>query len=382
MLKEFAKISKLIKLCLCLIIVAAGSWAFAIDHSDYLSVTGPCNLEFPKDHGPHPGYRTEWWYYTGNLTSLDGKRYGFQFTFFRTQISPPGYEQNWPQNASAWRTQHIYLGHAAITDISGKRHLQAERVARAALGLAGGVQKEDTTDIFINDWSLHIALDSHRLKAFADDFALELTLVPHKPPVLHGDAGYSRKGSAPRRASCYYSFTRLKANGTVYLAGQPVSVQGASWMDHEFSTAALEPELVGWDWFSLQLSDNTEIMFFLLREDDGKMNPVSSGSVVDASGAIHHLVKDDFKVDVLKTWKSPQTNAVYPTQWRVQIHPLSIDLTVSPNLSDQEMQTLKSSGVTYWEGSVILKGTKQELPINGQGYVELTGYAGPFDAPM
>ena len=142
MSKDSKKISKLIKLCLCLMIVAAGHWAFANDESEYLSVTGPCNLVFPKDHGPHPGYRTEWWYYTGNLTSDTGNRYGFQFTIFRTQISPPGYEHNWPQNSSAWRTQQIYVGHAAVTDISAKRHVQDERVARAALGLAGGVHKD------------------------------------------------------------------------------------------------------------------------------------------------------------------------------------------------------------------------------------------------
>ncbi len=373
---------KFLFVLLLLTLFTVNKVVIAEDGYDYLSVTGPCNLEFPRDHGPHPGYRTEWWYYTGNLASGDGNRYGFQFTIFRTQISPPGYEQNWPLNASAWRTQQLYLGHAAIADISGRQHLQQERIARAALGLARGSQNDGHTDIQVNDWSLQITADSHVLKVIADEFAYELTLIPDKPPVLHGNAGYSRKGSAPERASCYYSFTRSSVSGTVYLAGQPLSVQGAGWMDHEFSTAALEPGLSGWDWFSLQLSDNTEIMFFLLREDDGKINPASSGSFVDAFGAIHHLVKEDFKVDVLKTWKSPQSKAVYPAQWRVQIHPLSIDLTITPNLPDQEMQALRSTGVTYWEGSVILKGSKQELPINGQGYVELTGYAGSFDAPM
>jgi predicted secreted hydrolase len=381
-LRKLAKNTKFITICLCLVIVAAGPLAIAEDNAEYLSVTRPCNLELPKDHGPHPGYRTEWWYYTGNLSSEKGNRYGFQFTIFRTQISPPGFEKKWPQPSSAWRTLQIYLGHAAISDISGKRHVQDERVARAALGLAGGVHKDGNTEIFVNTWSLQIASGRHLINQISDDFAFELILIPDKPPVMHGDEGYSRKGSTPHRASCYYSFTRLNTKGTLTTGGHSTGVEGTSWMDHEYSTAVLEPGLVGWDWFSLQLSDNTEIMFFLLREDDGSVSPVSSGSFIDASGSLLHLDKDDFKVDVLKTWKSPGSRTVYPARWRVQVHPLFIDLTVFPNLADQEMQTLKSTGVTYWEGSVGLKGTKQGQAIKGQGYVELTGYAGSFDAPM
>ncbi|UCG08560.1 MAG: carotenoid 1,2-hydratase [Desulfobacterales bacterium] len=201
-------------------------------------------------------------------------------------------------------------------------------------------------------------------------------------PVLHGDAGYSRKGSSSERASCYYSFTRLKTKGILSKAGQTIPVEGDSWMDHEFSTAALEPGLTGWDWFSLQLSDNSEIMIYLLRKKDGEVSPASSGTFVDAAGEARPLTKSDFKVDVLQTWKSPNSHAVYPAKWRLQIFPLSVDVMIVPNLADQEMQTLKSTGVTYWEGSISLKGTKRGLRLDGQGYAELTGYAKPFDAPM
>lgn len=355
---------------------------FAEDQGGYLSVSKPCNLEFPKDHGPHPGYRTEWWYYTGNLISENGNHYGFQLTFFRSQISPPGTKKNWPRPSSAWRTQQIYLGHAAISDISGQQHLQAECVSREALDMAGGDQKDGNTVIFIKDWSLRIGADHHFIKVTTANFAFELTSTFLKQPVSHGDAGYSRKGSSPERASCYYSLTRLKTKGFISKAGQTELVEGLSWMDREFSTAALEPGFTGWDWFSLQLSDNTEIMIYLLRENDGGLSPLSSGTFVDAIGEARHLANDDFNIEVLETWKSPKSNAVYPAKWRLQIFPLSIQLTIFPNLADQEMQTLKSTGMTYWEGSVSLKGTKDGLAMIGQGYVELTGYAGPFDARM
>ena len=381
-MKEHIKTSWLFKLCISLIILAAAGFALAQEQSEYLSVTGPCNLEFPVDHGPHAGYRTEWWYYTGNLTSEKGNRYGFQFTIFRTQISPPGFEKKWPQPSSPWRTQQIFLGHAAVTDISGKQHLQDEKSARAVLGLSAATQTGAVTDIFIDDWSVRIAPNLHILNVTTGDFDYVFHLVPEKFPVMHGDAGYSRKGSRPDQASCYYSFTRLKTEGMLSVGGKVESVRGLAWMDHEFSTAALDPGLVGWDWFSLQLSDNTEVMLYLLREENGRIHPVSSGSRVNADGEVDHLVKNDFSVHALKVWKSPHSKAVYPSQWRVQIYPLALDVTISSSLPDQEMQTLQSTGITYWEGSVSLTGTKRGQPLTGHGYAELTGYARSFDAPM
>ena len=166
------------------------------------------------------------------------------------------------------------------------------------------------------------------------------------------------------------------------MEGKTESVGGFSWMDHEYSTAALDPGLVGWDWFSLQLSDNTEVMLYLLREKNGKIHPASSGSRVDANGEVLHLAQDDFSVNVSKTWKSRETDAVYPAHWRIQIPSLALDLAISPNLPDQEMQTLQSTGVIYWEGSVSFTGTKQGQFLTGQGYIELTGYARSFDAPI
>jgi len=354
----------------------------AEDSSNYLSVTGPCSLEFPKDHGAHPGYRTEWWYYTGNLRSAKGNQYGFQLTFFRRQISPPGAEKQWPRPASAWRTAQVYLAHAAVSDIAGQQHLQAEALCRAALGMAGATQSAEQTKIFLNDWSTQIQADLHTLTVHTADFSYELQFKPAKPPVLHGDRGYSLKGTTPQRASCYYSLTRLEGQGRMTVGGDTVAVTGSAWMDHEFSTAVLEPGITGWDWFSLQLSDHTEIMVFLLRTDTGGLHAASSGTFIDAAGMARPIAKAEIKVEVLDTWKSKQSAARYPARWRLQIAPLKIDLKLRSNLPDQEMRTPGSTGITYWEGSVSLDGFKDRIPVKGDGYVELTGYAAAFDAPL
>ena len=354
----------------------------AVEPAGYLSVTGPCNLEFPKDHGPHPGYRTEWWYYTGNLQAASGDLYGFQLTFFRFQISPPQERQKWPQPPSAWRTQQVYLAHSAVSHISKKKHLQMELVSREALNMAGANQAGGTTTIFLKNWSARIGPDRHQLNVNSDGFSYELSLTPEKPAVLHGNAGYSLKGSTPERASCYYSFTRLKAEGDLSIGKNTTAVKGLAWMDHEYSTAPLEPGIRGWDWFSLQLSDQTEVMAFVLRKDKAEIGSASSATDIDSRGQKRHIPNHDFLVTVRDTWRSPHSKALYPAGWRLQILPSFLDLIITPNLADQEMRTYGSTGVVYWEGSVSIKGTRAGRPVSGRGYVELTGYAKPFDAPM
>ena len=354
----------------------------AAEPTGYLSVTGPCNLEFPEDHGPHPGYRTEWWYYTGNLQATSGEKYGFQLTFFRSQISPPAHRREWPQPASAWRTQQIYLAHSAISNIEQNQHLQAELVARAALNMAGANQTGDSTTIFLKKWSAHIGLDRHLLKVDSGRFSYELTLTPAKSPVLHGNDGYSRKGATPERASCYYSYTRLSAEGKISIGDQSVAVKGSAWMDHEFGTDMLGPGLKGWDWFSLQLSDHTEVMAFVLKTDSGGIGPMSSATVIESKGQDRQLRNDEFEVTVLGTWKSPKSKVSYPAGWRFQTSSGLIELNIKPSMADQEMLTYGSTGTIYWEGSVTVAGTKDGKAVSGEGYVELTGYASPFDAPM
>ena len=354
----------------------------AAEPTGYLSVTGPCNLEFPKDHGPHPGYRTEWWYYTGNLQAASGEKYGFQLTFFRSQISPSADPRKWPQPASAWRSRQIYLAHSAISNIFEKEHLQDELVSREALNMAGANQIGDATTIFLKNWSAQIGLDRHLLKVDSDRFSYELTLRPVKSPVLHGNQGYSRKGATPERASCYYSFTRLSAEGRISIGGKSFGVKGSAWMDHEFGTDMLGPGLKGWDWFSLQLSDHTEVMAFVLKTDRGGIGPMSSATLIESKGQDRQLSNDEFEVTVLDTWKSPNSKAIYPAGWRFQTSSGLMELTIKPDMADQEMLTYGSTGTIYWEGSVSVTGTKDSKSVTGKGYVELTGYAKPFDAPM
>jgi predicted secreted hydrolase len=248
--------------------------------------------------------------------------------------------------------------------------------------MAGVTQAGNHTKVFLRNWSAQIEADLHLLKVNAADFSYELEFKPAKPAVLHGDRGYSLKGSTPERASCYYSFTRLEGQGSITIGGNSVAVSGSAWMDHEFSTSPLEPGISGWDWFSLQISDYTEIMVFLLRTAKGGVHAASCGTYIDADGITRKIANEEINVEVLDTWRSKQSDARYPARWRMQIAPLSIDLRITSNLADQEMRTLASTGVIYWEGSVSIKGTKNNHPVTGEGYVELTGYSGTFDAPL
>jgi len=352
------------------------------EEAGFLAVTGPCNFVFPRDHGAHPGYRTEWWYYTGHLKAGDGRRFGFQLTFFRSQLAPSADRENWPRQHSAWRTDQVYLAHAALTDVAAGKHMAAEKTARAAVGLAGATVEEHHTTVHLGPWKTQISDQGHRLAANGDAFVLDLTLVPRKAPVSHGDGGYSRKGSAPQRASCYYSLTRLEAEGQLTVDKEKISVSGLAWMDHEYSTAPLEPGLTGWDWFSLQFEDGSELMVYGLRQADGSWHPASSGTLVAADGVARHLGRDAIRLDVTRRWKSPHSGAVYPAGWRLQVDTVGLALTIRPVLKDQEMRTLESTGVTYWEGLVDVAGRRRDREIEGHGYAELTGYAKAFDAPL
>jgi predicted secreted hydrolase len=252
------------------------------DPEGFRVVDGPCDLRFPEDHGPHPDHKTEWWYYTGNLRDERGADYGFQLTFFRSRIVSPVAEARWPEPRSAWRTAQIFLAHAAVSDIDGGRFFQADRVARGTLDIAGAVFEREGVRIHLRNWRVEIDGDIHRLRAQDPALAISLTLRSRKPPVPHGQAGYSRKGEKAESASCYYSLTRMAAEGTLSVGpdGGPVSVTGLAWMDHEFSSAPLEANLEGWDWFSLQLDDETELMAYLLRREDGSPSPVSSATLI------------------------------------------------------------------------------------------------------
>jgi predicted secreted hydrolase len=217
------------------------------------------------------------------------------------------------------------------------------------------------------------------LEAQAKAFSLDLVCRASKPLTAHGKEGYSLKGKRPESASCYYSFTRLETEGSITVQGKSVPVRGKAWMDHEFSSAPLEDDLEGWDWFSLQLEDRTELMIYLLRQKAGGNSPASSGTFVKPSGETVGLSNRDFQIEVVEKWKSPRSGATYPSRWRIRVIPLNLDLAVVPSLSDQELITEKSTRVTYWEGSVSVTGRSSQSPVSGVGYVEMTGYARPFN---
>lgn len=330
--------------------------------SGFARVTAPRAFQFPRDHGPHPEYKTEWWYYTGNLEAENGEHFGFQLTFFRQGLAPeaPGA----PGRASDWGTRQAYMAHFALTRASDDRFVSAERFSRGAAGLAGA--QADPYRVWLEDWSAEADGDAVRLRAVNSDDRLELRVRPVKPVVLQGDQGLSQKSDEPGNASSYYSLTRLEADGALTIDGQTYRVSGTAWLDREFGTSALGPDSVGWDWFAFQLADNREIMFYQLRRKDGTTEPHSGGSLVAADGSTTRLTRDDVRVETLATWTSPRTGAVYPARWRFRIPSQGIDLQVTPYAPDQELDV----SYAYWEGAVQIDGTAE-----GNGYVEMTGYA-------
>ena len=327
---------------------------------------------FPRDHGSHPPYRTEWWYYTGHLRSKNGRAFGFELTFFRRGVPP----DNITTLPSKWSVKDLYLAHFAVTDITGKRFHFSEKFSREGLGKAGA--DESRLCVWIDDWRAEALTDqtgSHTLVAHDQTHALALTLQPAKPLVTHGAAGISRKGKDVGQASHYYSFTRLATSGKLTIDGESFDVTGLSWMDHEFGSAELGTDQVGWDWFSIQLEDDTELMLYRMRRKDGSSDLASSGTVVSPDGRSRHLEVTDFQIESTGSWTSPESKATYPSRWKLTFPSLDLVLDVTPLLADQELRTSRSTKVSYWEGAVAVTGTKQGKPVKGQGYVELTGYA-------
>ncbi len=334
-----------------------------VDPAGFERVTGPLPLEFPADHGPHLDYQSEWWYYTGNLETVDGRHFGYQLTFFRRALLPPPVQ---PERTSDWAATQVYMAHLALSDVDGGEHQAWERFARGAAGLAGA--GSPPLHVWLEDWQVsEVEAGVYRLQAAQDGVALDLQLVERRGPILHGDAGYSQKGPEAGNASIYVSQTRLETMGTVQVDGASYAVSGASWMDHEFSTSALGAGQVGWDWFALQLDDGSELMLFQLRRADGSVDPFSSGTLVSAGGAVRRLSNADFTVEVDERWRSPHSGATYPARWQVRVPSAGLELELLPYLADQEMNL----SFTYWEGAVRVQGTR-----GGSGYVELTGYAG------
>ncbi len=332
----------------------------------------PVPLTFPHDHAAHPQYQTEWWYYTGNLADAQGNQYGYQFTIFRSTLTP-----EMPARDSDLATNQIYMAHFALTDVRGNEHVSFERFSRGAGGLAGATA-EPHLRIWLEDWQVtspEAGVMRIQAQVHTEDeeaMALDLHLRETRPPVLHGDAGLSQKGPDAGNASYYYSLIGLETTGSLVIAGRAVEVSGQSWMDHEFGTRALSANAVGWDWFSLQLEQGAALMLAQIRTVDGGAIGEFEGTLIAADGTQARITNADFTLEVLDEWTSPTTAITYPSGWRLTAPQYELDLEITPLIRDQELHVI----YVYWEGAVEAAGTMAGAPVNGRGYVELTGYAG------
>ena len=317
--------------------------------------------QFPRDHFSHTDFRTEWWYYTGNVSARDGHRYGFELVFFRQG------QQDRPQeaNPSAWRIDDLYLAHMAVTDIDAGRFHYFERLNRAGPGIAGIAF--DQGRIWNGNWQVRWdkTSDTQSLTATADGVNFELRLVPAKRPVIHGENGISQKSEGEGRASYYVSFPRLSVEGLL----NGVEVNGSAWMDHEWFTQQLADNQQGWDWFSVQLENGSELMLFELRRTDGSIDPYSSGTYIAKDGRTSHLKRADFTLEPVDYWTSPKTGARYPVKWRIAVPSLGVRLECNAALRQQELVPEQEKGPAYWEGAVTYSGSSR-----GVGYLEMTGY--------
>ena len=329
-------------------------------------------FQFPADHGAHPGYRNEWWYFTGVLTAATGQRFGYQVTFFRIGLSPPATA---PALSSRWNRHTVWMAHIALTDIDGQQHYFAEKLARDGVGHAGvsrTATEQAPLSVWLDNWQLTYSHQGDgsrspwQLAVASDKFALQLQLTPAKPIVLQGDRGLSRKSPTPGNASYYYSIPRLHSQGSVTLHGRAYTVAGLSWLDREWSTSALDQDQRGWDWFSLQFNDGNDLMYYQLRKTDGGTHPNSQGKWIDSSGAAHSVLPKDIELESLDFYQAPNGQH-YPIAWRMRYR--QQQWTIAALVKNQLMDTT----VKYWEGAVEVIDHNSQETI-GHGYLEMTGY--------
>lgn len=347
------------------------------DEEGYLRATGPREFVFPEDHGPHPGFRTEWWYYTGNLFTEEGRQFGYQFTIFRSQLNPPDSGETGTAQGTDWNTDQLYLGHFAISDVTNENHVFDERYSRGAAGLAGA--QVEPFEIWLEDWSItRLNPDESddknfptRIQARMENGAsIDIEVTPSKPLTLQGEQGYDKKGPEEGNASYYLSFTRMYTKGRVSLGSETFEVNGQSWMDHEWSTSALGEDQEGWDWFSIQLSNGYDLMYYQLRNTDGSISTFTTGSLIDPEGNKRTISPEEVNLEVLDRWESPNSESEYPSQWILEIPKENLRLELATLFDDQEMDV----SVRYYEGTISVNGTMAGKEIGGQGYIEMTGY--------
>jgi predicted secreted hydrolase len=326
---------------------------------------------FPRDHHAHADFKTEWWYFTGNLTNGRGRRFGYELTFFRQGIRPPDERTG---TTSRFIVDDLKFAHFTVTDAAGRRFLFHDKVSRGSFGDAGFDDGDRVA--WIEHWTLRMKADgSFELAAKAADAEIALQLAPEKAPVIHGPNGISRKAKGAGHASHYYSITRLTTSGTVRVEREKFDTTGASWFDHEWATNQLAPDQAGWNWVSAQFDDGSELMLYQMRLTNGAIDPISSGTLVRADGSSVALTNADFKMIPESFWRSSATKADYPIGWRIVISKEKLDFTINPVLRNQE---LVLGPLVYWEGAFDASGTRASQAIGGQGYLELTGYASPL----
>ncbi|MEW6406047.1 MAG: lipocalin-like domain-containing protein [Chloroflexota bacterium] len=342
--------------------------------SEFEAVNNLRPLTFPQDFGAHEDFRIEWWYYTGNLDTPERRHFGFELTIFRVGLVSPTVEL--PAD-SQWYGRSVYFAHFTVSDIANERFYAFERYSRPGPGLAGA--QADPYRVWIDDWNVTAQTAGvYHLQAAQAGIAVDLTLTDETGIILHGENGYSRKGEDPDNASYYYSQPRLGADGFIQVEGAEYAVSGLAWKDHEFSSSMLDEDQIGWDWFSLQFEDGSALMLFQLRERDGAISDSSSGTFIMPDATTRHIEKTDFEIAVLDEWHSPHTQGLYPAAWEIKLNQPNCLLEIHPWMVDQEVHF---STVTYWEGAVRFEGTCDGVPIRGNGYIELTGYAGNMPLP-
>jgi predicted secreted hydrolase len=331
----------------------------AAAHAPYAQVVADQAIEFPRDYGSHPEFRTEWWYITGWLTTRGGESLGFQVTFFRTRLDVQ-------DNPSAFTPRQLIIGHAALSDPRRGRLWQDQRIERAGFGLADA--RVGDTDVWVGSWHLVRAAPRYQTQVAGNEFSFDLSFAPTQAPMRNGAAGVSRKGPDPAAASYYYSEPHLAVEGRITRAGHGDAVTGEAWLDHEWSSEYLDPEAVGWDWIGINLRDGGALMAFQIRARDGTAR-WSGGSLRSADGRVQILAPEDVAFTPERRWTSPRTGIEYPIVWEVRAGARRFAL--EPLLDDQENDTRLSTGAIYWEGAVRALENGSDV---GRGYLELTGY--------
>ena len=347
--------------CLLMLMLAAANSSHAAEQ--FKLAIPPYAFQFPRDHNSHPAYATEWWYYTGHLQTRDGRKFGYQLTWFRTALAPS------IDRKSAWAARDLMFAHFALTDENGRKFYFTDRIGRANLGMNGADVNSVNPRIWCGDWVLKFGGKSGetqqiRARGASDSrttngqsFALDLKQTALKAPATQGENGVSQKSAGRGRASHYYSYTRLQTSGTLVVGNERLSVTGQSWFDHEYSSNQMDATQVGWDWFSLQFTDGRELMVYRLRLKNGATEPYSSGTLIGKDGETRHLKLSEFQLTPLATWKSPATGATYPAKWRVTLPREKINLIVTPTVANQELRPSRTgANLAYWEGSVRARG--------------------------